>query len=43
MADFGYDIANYTDVDPLFGNLDDLDNLIDAAHRYQLKLILDPV
>jgi alpha-glucosidase len=43
MADFGYDIANYTDVDPLFGNLDDLDNLIDAAHRYQLKLILDLV
>jgi alpha-glucosidase len=43
MADFGYDIANYTDVDPLFGNLDDLDNLIDATHRYQLKLILDLV
>jgi alpha-glucosidase len=43
MADFGYDIANYTDVDPLFGNLADLDSLIDAAHRQQLKLILDLV
>lgn len=43
MADFGYDIANYTDVDPLFGNLADLDNLVDEAHRRQLKLILDLV
>ena len=43
MADFGYDIANYTDVDPLFGNLADLDSLIDAAHRHQLKVILDLV
>ncbi|MBW0002455.1 MAG: DUF3459 domain-containing protein [Hyphomicrobiales bacterium] len=43
MADFGYDIADYTDVDPLFGSLADLDNLIDAAHRCQLKLILDLV
>ena len=43
MADFGYDIANYTDVDPLFGNLADLDSLIGEAHRHQLKLILDLV
>jgi alpha-glucosidase len=41
MADFGYDIADYIDVDPLFGTLADLDNLIHAAHRHQLKLILD--
>jgi len=41
MADFGYDIADYTDVDPLFGSLADLDSLIDAAHRHHLKLILD--
>ncbi|MBR1070485.1 glycosidase [Bradyrhizobium japonicum] len=40
MVDFGYDIADYTDVDPLFGNLADLDSLIEAAHRHQLKLIL---
>ena len=31
MADFGYDIADYTDVDPLFGNLADLDTLIVEA------------
>jgi alpha-glucosidase len=43
MADFGYDIANYADVDPLFGTLADLDSLIDEAHRNQLKLILDLV
>ena len=43
MADFGYDIADYMDVDPLFGSLTDLDRLIDAVHRYQLKLILDLV
>src|SRR6478672_4785450 len=41
MADFGYDISNYTDIDPLFGNLADLDSLIEAAHLHQLKLILD--
>ena len=41
MADFGYDIVDYIDVDPLFGTLADIDNLIHAAHRHQLKLILD--
>jgi len=43
MVDFGYDIVDYIDVDPLFGTLDDLDALIDTAHRHQLKLILDLV
>jgi alpha-glucosidase len=43
MADFGYDIADYAAVDPLFGSLADLDSLIDATHRHQLKLILDLV
>src|SRR3979411_321357 len=43
MADFGYDIADYAAVDPLFGSLADLDSLIDAVHRHQLKLILDLV
>src|SRR5713226_6286430 len=33
MADFGYDISDYTDVDPLFGTLADFDELLRAAHR----------
>src|SRR5204863_9893018 len=43
IADFGYDIADYTDVDPLFGNFADLDGLIDAVHHHHLKIILDVV
>jgi len=41
MADFGYDITNYTDVDPLFGTLDDFDRLLAAAHAKGLKLVVD--
>src|SRR5256714_1779026 len=41
MADFGYDITNYTDVHPLFGTLEDLDTLLHQAHQRDLKLILD--
>src|SRR4051795_1998625 len=43
MADFGYDIADYTDIDPLFGNLKDFDELLGAAHQAGLKVILDLV
>ena len=43
MADFGYDIADYTGIDPLFGNLTDFDELLAAAHQLGLKLILDLV
>ena len=43
MADFGYDIADYRDVDPLFGSMADLDRLIEAAHQKDLKLLLDLV
>jgi len=41
MADFGYDVADYCDVEPLFGSLADFDRLLDAAHARGLKLLLD--
>ncbi|HEX3383659.1 MAG TPA: alpha-amylase family glycosyl hydrolase [Mucilaginibacter sp.] len=41
MADFGYDIANYTDIDPIFGTITDFDALLNAVHDSGMKLILD--
>ncbi|CAN5225010.1 alpha-amylase family glycosyl hydrolase [soil metagenome] len=41
MADFGYDVADYCDIDPRFGTLADFDALIAAAHTSGLKLLLD--
>jgi alpha-glucosidase len=43
MADFGYDIADYRDVDPLFGTLDDFDRLLAKAHRLGIKVMIDQV
>ena len=43
MADFGYDISDYTGIDPLFGTMADSDALITEAHRRGLRLILDLV
>ena len=43
MADFGYDISDYTDIDPVFGSLGDFDALLAAAHAQGLKNILDLV
>ena len=43
MKDFGYDVADHTDVDPLFGSRDDLDVLIAAAHARGLEVWLDYV
>ncbi|WCT72852.1 alpha-amylase family glycosyl hydrolase [Sphingomonas naphthae] len=41
MADFGYDVADYTGIDPRFGTLADFDALLAAAHARGLKLLLD--
>ena len=43
MRDFGYDVADYCDVDPIFGALADLDALIEKAHGLGLKVIIDQV
>jgi alpha-glucosidase len=40
-ADFGYDVADYTDVDPAYGTLDDFDALIAAAREREFKLLVD--
>ncbi|MCG6115323.1 MAG: alpha-amylase family glycosyl hydrolase [Mesorhizobium sp.] len=43
MADFGYDVSDYCDVDPLFGDLAAFDRMLEAAHRRGLKVLLDMV
>jgi alpha-glucosidase len=43
MADFGYDITNYEEIDPLFGTLNDFDRLVSSAHQHGLKVIMDLV
>ncbi|KAF2362999.1 Glycosyl hydrolase family 13 catalytic domain [Trinorchestia longiramus] len=43
MADFGYDISNFTDIDPIFGTMEDFDNLLREAHGIGLKLVMDLV
>lgn len=42
-ADNGYDISDYRDVDPLFGTLADLDDLIAAAHARGIRIVMDLV
>jgi alpha-glucosidase len=41
MADFGYDVSDYCDVDPLFGDLDAFDRLLADAHDRDLKVLID--
>jgi alpha-glucosidase len=43
MRDFGYDVADYCAVDPVFGTLADFDALVERAHRLDLKVIIDQV
>ncbi len=43
MADFGYDVSDYRDVDPMFGTLGDFDALIARAHDLGVKVLIDLV
>jgi oligo-1,6-glucosidase/alpha-glucosidase len=41
MADFGYDVADFCNIEPMFGTLEDFDRLLAAAHDRGLRLLLD--
>ncbi|CAG7815646.1 unnamed protein product, partial [Allacma fusca] len=43
MKDFGYDISNFTNIDPIFGTLEDFKKMADEFHKRGLKLIMDQV
>lgn len=43
MADFGYDVSDYTDIHPIFGDMADFDELLAEIRRRDMKLILDLV
>jgi len=43
MKDFGYDVQDYRQIDPLFGTLEDFEACIAAAHRHGLKVMVDQV
>jgi alpha-glucosidase len=41
MADFGYDVSDHTNIDPIFGTLSDVDGLIQYLHDRNLKILID--
>ncbi|MFV0334720.1 MAG: alpha-glucosidase family protein [Tropicimonas sp.] len=43
MLDFGYDVSDYRDVDPMFGTLADFDALIETTHQLGLRVMIDLV
>lgn len=43
MKDFGYDISDYLEIDPLFGTMADFEQLIEQAHQRNIKVVIDQV
>ncbi len=43
MKDMGYDVSDYKNIDPIFGTLEDFDELVDRAHSLDLKVMIDQV
>ncbi len=43
MKDFGYDISDYKDVNPIFGTMEDFDKLLEETHKRDLKILIDLV
>lgn len=43
MKDFGYDVSDYTNVDPMFGTLGDFDYLVKVAHEHGIRVMIDLV
>lgn len=43
QADNGYDISDYQDIDPMFGNVDDMEELIAEAKKYNIRIMMDLV
>ncbi|XP_065216216.1 maltase 2-like [Planococcus citri] len=43
MADFGYDVSNFREIDPIFGTMDDFDRFLHKAHAMGFKVIMDYV
>ena len=43
MKDFGYDVSDYCDVDPMFGSLADFDAVVETAHSFGIKVMIDLV
>ncbi|MGH1403023.1 MAG: alpha-amylase family glycosyl hydrolase [Alphaproteobacteria bacterium] len=43
MADFGYDVSDYRDIDPIFGTMKDFEDLVQKAHKLNIKVIIDLV
>lgn len=41
MKDFGYDISDFRDIDPIFGTLDDFKDLLAEAHGLGMKIVMD--